>query len=58
MAKTNPMYKDTVFRMLFKEPKEALNLYNALNGTKYDDPEKSIWPHEKDDSRPAFCGIL
>lgn len=40
MAKTNPMYKDTVFRMLFKEPKEALSLYNALNGTKYDDPTK------------------
>ncbi len=40
MAKANPMYKDTVFRMLFKEPKEALSLYNALNGTKYDDPTK------------------
>lgn len=40
MAKANPMYKDTVFRMLFKEPKEALSLYNALNGTKYDDPAK------------------
>ena len=24
MAKTNPMYKDTVFRMLFKEPKKAI----------------------------------
>ena len=38
MTRTNPMYKDTVFRMLFKEPKEALSLYNALNGTSYDDP--------------------
>lgn len=28
-------YKDTVFRMLFKEKENLLSLYNALNGTGY-----------------------
>ena len=30
-------YKDTVYRMLFKEPENALSLYNSLNGTSYTD---------------------
>ena len=30
-------YKDTVFRMLFKERENLLSLYNALNGTIYTD---------------------
>lgn len=30
-------YKDTVFRMLFKERENLLSLYNALNGTAYTD---------------------
>lgn len=36
----NRQYKDTVFRMLFSEKKELLSLYNAVNGTDYDDPEE------------------
>ena len=32
-------YKDTMFRMLFREKKELLSLYNAVNGTKYTDVE-------------------
>ena len=28
-------YKDTVFRMLFKDKKELLALYNAVNNTSY-----------------------
>ncbi len=28
-------YKDTVFRMIFKDKKELLALYNAINGTHY-----------------------
>jgi hypothetical protein len=39
----NRKYKDTVFRDLFgsEERKEyALSLYNALNGTSYDDPDE------------------
>ena len=30
-------YKDTLFRMLFKEPEDLLTLYNAVNGTAYMD---------------------
>ena len=33
-------YKDTVFRMIFKEKPEALSLYNALNDTHYTDCNK------------------
>mgnify|MGYP006943502812 FL=1 len=32
-----PTYKDRVFRMLFREKKRLLELYNALNGTDYAD---------------------
>ena len=35
----NREYKDTVFRMLFKEKARLLELYNAVNDTDYDDPE-------------------
>lgn len=37
-VKENRNYKDTLFRMIFKDPKELLSLYNALNGTGYEDP--------------------
>ncbi len=36
-AKVQRNYKDTVSRMLFREPENALSLYNALNGTSYTD---------------------
>ena len=32
-------YKDSLFRMLFNEPKALLSLYNALNRTDYQDPD-------------------
>ena len=32
-------YKDAMFRMLFREKKELLSLYNALNNSDYTDPE-------------------
>lgn len=32
-------YKDTVFRMLFREKENLLSLYNAVNGTAYSDVE-------------------
>ena len=35
----NREYKDTVFRMLFKEKARLLELYNAVNDTDYQDPE-------------------
>ncbi len=36
-TKVQRNYKDTVSRMLFREPENALSLYNALNGTSYTD---------------------
>ena len=38
--KAHQKYKDTVFRMLFSDKKNLLSLYNAINRTEYDDPEK------------------
>lgn len=35
-------YKDRVFRMIFKEKKEFLELYNAMNESSYDNPEDLI----------------
>ncbi len=35
--KVNRNYKDTVFRMLFQDRKNLLSLYNAVNGTAYED---------------------
>lgn len=32
-ANTKRTFKDSVFRMLLMEPKNALAVYNALNGT-------------------------
>ena len=32
-------YKDRLFRMIFRDKAEFLTLYNALNGTSYDDPD-------------------
>ena len=36
----NRNYKDTIFRMLFKQKHVLLSLYNALRGTSYSDPEQ------------------
>ncbi|MCD8125081.1 MAG: hypothetical protein LUE23_08635 [Lachnospiraceae bacterium] len=33
------LYKSRVFEMIFSDRKELLSLYNALNETKYDDPD-------------------
>lgn len=32
-------YKDTIFRMIFSDRKELLALYNAVNGTDYNNPD-------------------
>ena len=34
--------KDSLFRMVFREKKELLSLYNAINGTMYEDPEELV----------------
>lgn len=38
--RANRNYKDTLFRMIFGEPKSLLSLYNAINGTNYTDEEQ------------------
>ena len=37
---TNRTYKARLFAMIYSQKKELLELYNAINGTNYDDPEK------------------
>ena len=39
---TRRTYKDSLFRMIFQEKKELLSLYNAINGTQYDNPDELI----------------
>lgn len=36
----NKNYKDSIFRMIFKDKKELLSLYNAVTGKHYDNPEE------------------
>ena len=36
----NHKYKDRVFRMLFNNKRELMDLYNAINNTNYDNPEE------------------
>ena len=40
MANEQRNYKDTIFRMIFKDKVNLLSLYNAVNGTDYKNPEK------------------
>jgi hypothetical protein len=35
----NRTYKDQIFRAIFKEKEQFLSLYNAVNGTDYDNPD-------------------
>ena len=37
--RVNRKYKDRLFRFLFKEKKDLLDLYNAVNDSDYDDPD-------------------
>lgn len=37
-TQTNRTYKSRIFEMIFSDPKELLGLYNAVNGTQYQDP--------------------
>ncbi len=41
-SKVQRNYKDTVFRMLFSDKRELLQLYNAVNDTRYENPEELI----------------
>ena len=37
---TQSQHKDTLFRLIFQEKKDLLELYNAIRGTDYQDPDK------------------
>ena len=41
-AETKRTYKDSLFRMIFQDREALLSLYNAINGTCYDQPEELI----------------
>ena len=53
----NRKYKDSLFRLVFREKKELLSLYNAVNASYYDNPEElevttlddAIYLHWKND---------
>ncbi len=38
----NRKHKSRIFEMVFSDKKELLALYNAVNGTQYDDPDKLV----------------
>ena len=38
-AHINRAFKDSLFRMIFRERDELLELYNAVNGSHYDNPD-------------------
>jgi len=40
MPRTNRKHKERVFLMLYEDRRELLKLYNAINGTDYDNPEE------------------
>lgn len=42
LGKPDRTYKDQIFRMLLKDRKTALEVYNAMNGTDYSNPDDLI----------------
>lgn len=62
MSEVQRNYKDTVFRMLFKEPENLLALYNAVNKTNYTNVEdlqittleNAVWMNVKNDVSCVF----
>ena len=57
----NRLYKSKIFAMLYSNKKELLELYNAISGRHYEDPElleinkmcirDSFWPPVSESSR-------
>ena len=41
-SSTNREYKDRLFKLIFREKQDLLELYNALNDTAYDNPEDIV----------------
>ena len=40
LHKINKKYKDRLFRLIFQDRKDLLELYNAVNNSNYTDPEE------------------
>ena len=63
---TQRNYKDTVSRMIFRDPGNALSLYNSLNGTHYTDTgmlefntlENAIYMGMKNEKLKESCPVL
>ena len=42
VSETKRTYKDSLFRMIFQDREALLSLYNAINGTCYDQPVTDV----------------
>lgn len=66
MANANRMYKDRLFRLVFGDKRSLLELYNALNGSHYEDPdlleittlEDAVYMSVKNDLSFLIGGVL
>ena len=38
-TKVNREYKDRLFKLIFREKRDLMQLYNAINDTDYDNPD-------------------
>ncbi len=54
----NRNYKSDVFSMLLENPVYALEVYNALNGTDYQNPSGFVQPKTDSDRYAPLCGVL
>ena len=62
----NKQYKDRLFKLVFKEKKDLLELYNAINDTNYDNPddikintiEDVVYMGMKNDVSFLVCDVL
>lgn len=57
MAEVKRNYKDTVFRMIFRDKTNLLSLYNAVNGTENYPARKTVYlseAYEKKEDTPAL----
>lgn len=66
IMKVNRKYKDRLFRIVFREKEDLLDLYNAVNGSDYDNPEELeimtiedvIYVHMKNDVAFLLSDLL
>ena len=66
IMKVNRKYKDRLFRIVFREKEDLLDLYNAVNSSDYDNPEELeimtiedvIYVHMKNDVAFLLSDLL